>query len=87
MALEGFEIGDAEGFGVVVDGGDAIAAGFDGEGGAAGMGAHPFDGDGAGAGADVPEVLAGEGGEGVEGEGADFLFGELAVVLIETIRN
>ncbi len=87
MALEDLEIGDAEGFGIVENIGEAIASGFDGEGGAARVGAHPFDRDGAAACADVPEVLAGEGGEGVEGESADFLFGELAVVVVDRVWN
>ena len=61
--------------------------GFDGDRLISQVGSHPFNADGAAACTDIPEKLAGKRGKGGESEGADFLFGELAVVLILGVGN
>ena len=53
---------------------------FKGDGFAAPGGAHPFDGDRAAAGTDIPEQLIGGGCQRGKGGGADFAFGELAIM-------
>ena len=79
--------GAAEAFGVGRYQGETVAARLDGDGAAGGVVAHPLDRDGAAAGADIPQELAGDGGEGGERGGADFPLGQLAVVVEGLVRQ
>ena len=87
LALDDGELRAAEAFGVGRDQGEAVAARLDGDGAAGGVVAHPLDRDGAAAGADIPQELAGNGGEGGERGGADLPLGQLAVVVESLVRQ
>ena len=77
----------AEGLAVVFDQLLAAGVGFNCQGAAAGVGAHPFDADGAAARADVPKQFAGGGGKAREGHGSHIALGQLAVMLEGRIRQ
>jgi hypothetical protein len=65
----------------------AAGIGFNRQGAAARVGAHPLDADGAAARAHVPEQFAGQWRQAGQGHGAHVAFGQLAVVFERRIRQ